>query len=153
MAVNRITPICHKCGKPKTAVHKKVDKAFKFVGDTFLYWGHECDVKDEKIPLYEGISENQSEIMDNLNIEGYWLHNNMEMEADERELNRLRLDKEKSNSFIKGFACALVILLKEERQITPIARAMFSAGIGSIKRAKEAGVDEYDLKELMKYFI
>jgi hypothetical protein len=56
------------------------------------------------------------------------------------------------NSFTRGYACALVILLKYDGTDTAIAREMFNAQLGSIENCRRCGVDENDLKELEKYF-
>jgi hypothetical protein len=42
MAVHRKAPQCPRCGESYTAIHKKVNSAFTFIGDTFLRWEHEC---------------------------------------------------------------------------------------------------------------
>ncbi len=53
MAINRPIPKCRKCGKPKTAVHRKIYNSFGFVGDTFIRWEHKCEAKEEKINIPE----------------------------------------------------------------------------------------------------
>lgn len=76
----------------------------------------------------------------------------MQESKDKKELAELRAEKLASHQFTRGFACAIVVLLKYEGQDTAICCEMFGSGIGSIKQAIAAGVDEYDLEELKKYF-
>lgn len=57
-----------------------------------------------------------------------------------------------SFAFVRGYAASLCMLLRYEGKTTSITDEMFRAGIGSIKEAEEANVEEYDLLVLKKYY-
>lgn len=54
--------------------------------------------------------------------------------------------------FVQGYACAVATLLLFRRGDDAETDELFYAGIGTIEKAREAGVDVYDLKILRKYY-
>jgi hypothetical protein len=61
-------------------------------------------------------------------------------------------NKKKEDKWLQGYACCVAMLLKKDGMNTTNSDELFREGIGSIKKAIEAGVDEDDIEELKKYY-
>lgn len=63
--------------------------------------------------------------------------------------------KEKSgstNDWVRGYACAVAMLLKKNGINDTYTDELFREGIGTIQTAIDAGVDESDIEEFKKYY-
>lgn len=60
--------------------------------------------------------------------------------------------KLRDEAFLQGYACCLATLIRLNGINDTHSDELFTAGIGTLSKAKEAGVDEYDMDELTKYY-
>lgn len=65
-----------------------------------------------------------------------------------------KIDTERNDRFIQGFACAVASLIKINGEVDTRTRELFRSGIGqlTIGALKKRGVDEYDLETFQEFW-